>query len=141
MNQEIIDTLKSYEMVQAFDELKLASKEWFDHKFKGFGWADSEIRVTIYVYQGYNLVIFQDLGRGTSVTNASEQLATEVGRLKSLDPLKTVWLECYPYYGGDYDVDQITYLYDPSEDRYTNPEWKPCKNKIVIDFLRRTLTL
>lgn len=117
-------------------------REIFDHTFHWYGRKEqSTVRINIYTHNGYTLVIFQDLGKGTSVTNASEQLATEIGKLKNLDPEKTIWLECYPYYGGDYDIDRIFYSYDPFIKKYSDPTWGPVKNDNIVQFLRNNLTL
>lgn len=134
--KEIINTLQSYQAIQEIGMAKV-----FDHNFNGFGRPgnSSTCRIHIFEHNEYKLVVFQDLGKGTSVTNASEQLATEIGRLENLDPEKTIWLECYPYYGGDYDIDQIKYTYSLVDAEYSDPEWKPLKNKVIVDFLRRTI--
>lgn len=118
--------------------------EVFEHNFKGYGSHPSTVRVHIFSKEDLKIVVFEDLGKGTSVTNASEQLATEVARLKKInpDPNKTVWLECYPYYGGNWDFDQITYKFTlalglvKNEYIFSEPNWKPMRNEIVIKWLK-----
>ncbi|HPI82750.1 MAG TPA: hypothetical protein PK122_05985 [Candidatus Paceibacterota bacterium] len=64
---------------------------------------------------------FENTGEGTSVTNASEDLATEIVAKEGLDPAKCRFFEFYPEYEGD--VDEITYIWDSGKAR--NPQWKP----------------
>lgn len=115
--------------------------EIFDHSFQWQGKRGhtSTVRVTIFRHRGANLVILQDLGKGTSVTNACEQIATEVGALKSLDPWKTVWIECYPGNTQDviWSIDRI--FMDYHRGAYVSPTWGPVRDKRVIDFLRANL--
>ena len=117
--------------------------ESFTHHFKGWGIHDSDCRVHIFSLDGYFLVLFEDLGNnhGTSVTNASEQLATEIARLKDLDNEKTTWLECYPHYpeGIRYDLDCINYHYDPVSKKYSQPNWIPIENEIAVNFIKKFL--
>lgn len=119
--------------------------ETFEHTFKWQGRVSlSTIRVHLFTREELTIVVFEDLGKGTSVTNASEQLATEVARLKKInpDPSKTVWLECYPYYGGDWDIDQITYSFcDTNMSEFSEPNWKPMKNELVIKYLKNKIKL
>ncbi len=79
--------------------------EEFYHEFKGYGIHDSRIKV--HIYEG--LVVLQDLSEGTSVTNAAEQLATEIRELKNLDP-NTRWIAVYPYYDNDCDEFDFEYI-------------------------------
>lgn len=51
----------------------------FTHRFKGFGIHDSECLVEMWnLPNGKILVVLNDTGKGTSVTNASEQIITEL---------------------------------------------------------------
>lgn len=50
----------------------------FEHSYIGFGTHPSKCNVKVWVFGMYLFVLFTDLGKGTSVTNASEQLVTEV---------------------------------------------------------------
>jgi len=136
---EIITTLESLQAIQEMGE-----PETFEHGFRavnfGFSKNLSTIRVHIFKHGEQRLVVFEDLAKGTSVTNASEQLATEVSRLKKLDPEKTVFVECYPYYRGEYPIDRVKYEYDPGSRTYRSPAWEPIKNKIIVEFLRKHLS-
>lgn len=53
----------------------------FNHDFKGFGTHRSTCNVKIWVCGEKAFVLFTDLGRGTSVTNAAEQLVEEITAL------------------------------------------------------------
>ena len=48
------------------------------HEFLGFGRCKSECKVEIWMDNKHAFVLLTDLGVGTSVTNASEQIITEV---------------------------------------------------------------
>lgn len=58
----------------------------FDYEFKGFGRVPSKCDVKIYSDQMGRYICFEDLGIGTSVTNASEQLASEIINEMDFDP-------------------------------------------------------
>ena len=67
----------------------------FIHTFKGFGNCKSQCQVDIIEENGVKIVIFTDIGVGTSVTNASEQIATEIVNRLQLDPEATLFAERY----------------------------------------------
>ena len=118
------------------------TQEIFDHNFLGFGTHPSICRVNIFFYDPYYIVVFQDLGldTGTSITNASGQLATEIARLKNLPNDKTVWMECYTDQNR-FDVDAIFYNYDPKLNKYSVPKWQRSQNEILIKYLRDYLKI
>jgi hypothetical protein len=79
------------------------------------------------------VVILSELrdNRGRSVTNAAEEIATQVRRKFGLDPDQTRWIERYPERQrfrrnrdrSEPDVyDEILYVWD--EYRATEPEWR-----------------
>jgi len=129
--------------------------EYFEHNFEldgikhesfvhSFQWMhqprapESRCQVDIFELPDNILVLLTDLGVGTSVTNASEQIATEVRRLKNLDPHTTIWAECYAEDFGDrpvltekYPFDQIFYKYYPETDEYKHPDWRPIHPKAL----------
>jgi hypothetical protein len=117
--------------------------EDFVHYFKGYGGCQSVCRVHIFCTPDCNVVVFEDMGRatGTSITNASEQLANEILRLKHLNPAQTSWLECYPKYEKNFRFDLITYTYDPVTNLYSKPKWSHCPNEAATDRLRKYITL
>lgn len=134
--QVIKNTLDSHKFIQE------AEIEIFDHHFKGFGIHPSTVRVNLFKKGDLTIVVLQDLAKGTSVTNAAEQIAKEVQKLKNInvDPMKTVWLECYPYYGGDYDIDQILFnFYNGSPVGVET--WLPMRNEIVVNYLKKHIKL
>ena len=94
--------------------------ETIRHKFKGFGTHDSEVLVHIKEQGSCTLICFEDINNGTSVTNASEQLATEIVALKELDPVNCRFFEYYGYNGEEADV--ITYDWNGKE--ASNPDWR-----------------
>lgn len=78
------------------------------YKFQGFGSDMSECEVIIYkTPSSRHIVILKDIGIGTSVTNAAEQIATEVYNLflkgKGIALADIVWLEHYEG-KSDYDI-------------------------------------
>ncbi len=104
--------------------------ETFNHKYKGYGIHDSECIAHIYESNKVKFVLLQDIQSGTSVTNAAEQVATEVRKKKILDANTTRWFEIYPYY-HPHTFDEIKFDYDTMEDKYSNPRWEPCKENSV----------
>lgn len=67
------------------------------YKFKGFGIHNSECDVKIWFEKEKAIVLFTDIGKGTSVTNASEQLVTEIynGYLTKFDKNNVMFMETY----------------------------------------------
>jgi len=80
----------------------------FVHVFKGFGRVPSSCLVKIFSDDGETMICFIDLNDGTSVTNASEQLASEIVNEYHLDPYECKFFETYQQY--DYETfDEIEY--------------------------------
>jgi hypothetical protein len=107
----------------------------FIHIFKGFGRVLSQCLVKIYSDDGETYVCFIDLGEGTSVTNASEQLATEVVNEYHLLPEDCRFFETYSQF--DYDgFDEIEYKWEyiNGEPVAKNPDWKPCNEEQIKDL-------
>lgn len=96
------------------------------HEYKGHGVFFSRCKVHIKEEDGITFVGFEDMGEGTSVTNASEQLATEIVEKEGLDFKNTRFFEWYPYYDGE--VSEVIYLWglDKQTDKLkaVKPEWK-----------------
>lgn len=129
--------------------------EYFEHRFDTsgmqhesfvhtFNWLgrrfESKCQVDIFKYDGKTLVLLTDLGQGTSVTNASEQIATEVMRLKKLHPIETMWAEVYAEdlqngvpkeWAKKHPFDQINYKYDSVTHQYYSPDWQPIHPKAL----------
>ncbi|HPI82647.1 MAG TPA: hypothetical protein PK122_05465 [Candidatus Paceibacterota bacterium] len=91
------------------------------HEFRKWG-PVSRCIVHIREAGGFTLIGFENTGEGTSVTNASEDLATEIVAKEGLDPKKCRFFEFYPEYDGD--VDEIIYTWDSGKAR--NPQWSRC---------------
>ena len=80
------------------------------HNYKGFGIHPSKCRVHIFHDEGEIWIGFENLGMGTSVTNASEQLATEIVAREGYNPEICRFFEWYPEYEGE--VSEVTYQWD-----------------------------
>ena len=80
----------------------------FRHKFKGFKIHPSACNVYIHSNDDNHYILFEDIDEGTSVTNASEQLATEIISLLKLDPDDCHFFETYSQY-EDSTIDGISY--------------------------------
>lgn len=83
MKEEIINSF--------FNDLRINKRKpdfEFVHEYKGFGIHNSECKVEIWTQimsdRKNAVILFTDLGKGTSVTNASEQIVTEI------------WQKCLP---------------------------------------------
>lgn len=99
----------------------------FYHKFKGFGMNPSKINVRIFSDDGENFVLFIDINEGTSVTNASEQLATEIVEKMNFNPQDCRFFETYSQYNYE-DIDEIEYTWKGLIAE--NPQWKPSDPEI-----------
>ena len=108
----------------------------FIHEYKGYGRVPSKCRVKIFSDDGENFICFEDIGEGTSVTNASEQLATEIVDKFGLLPLSCRFFETYSQY--DYDsFDEITYQWSATHGKWEakRPDWIPASEEIRISFI------
>jgi len=95
----------------------------FDHEFMGFGRVPSKCSVKIYKNDGETLICFKDLGIGTSVTNASEQLAKEIVDMFDLNPTNCRFFETY----NNEEIDEViyTWYYNRGKWEAKDPDWKP----------------
>ena len=92
------------------------------HSFKGFGRINSSCLIRIFSDDGETFICFIDIGNGTSVTNASEQLATEIIEKLRLFPGDCRFFETYRIY--DYEsIDEIEYTWEGKI--ASSPMWKP----------------
>ena len=101
----------------------------YEHKFKYQAWP-SACKVYIKEMDFVTWICFESTQSGTSVTNASEQLATEIVAKENLDPNQCRFFECYPEYEGT--VDEITYSWE--EGKASRPNWKTFTNKEANPF-------
>jgi hypothetical protein len=105
----------------------------FTHFYKGFGIHSSFCQVSI-KRGNPNLILFTDLNHGTSVTNASEQLASDIIKLYELNPQECRFFETYSQY-DDSTVDEIIYDWDGLKPK--NPSWKPCDDKKILKIFKK----
>jgi len=90
------------------------------HTYKGFGVHPSKCRVYIKDVGTTTWIGFEDIGEGTSVTNASEELASEIVQYEMLNPANCKFFEWYSQYDGR--VDEVQYRWNgPEADQ---PTWK-----------------
>lgn len=122
--------------------------EEFIHIFKGFGRVPSQCLVKIYSDDGETYVCFIDLGVGTSVTNASEQIASEIVNEYHLDPTDCRFFETYQQF--DYDTfDEIKYEWNRGTRFNDNgmsptmvwdaklPDWKQCDEEEIKELFTK----
>jgi hypothetical protein len=124
----------------------MITKQEFDFDFLGFGWVRSRCKVHVISEDDIHLILFENLGIGTSVTNASEQLASQIINISRYEPEKCRFFETYKE--NDYDsFDEITYTWNHKrtfrEQDWTsewiyeadNPQWSPAL-KMKEKFLK-----
>lgn len=99
----------------------------FIHSFKGFGRVLSSINVRIFSDDGENFILFEDINDGTSVTNASEQLASEIVGKEGFNPPDCRFFETYSQYGYE-SIDEIEYVWNGKS--ASHPNWKPSEPEI-----------
>ena len=98
----------------------------FRHEYSGYFNCESACLVHIEDSDPNNVLIcFEDLGIGTSVTNMSEELATEIIKLMNLDHNKCSFFEYYGKDGNKFDT--ITYTW--KDNVASGPKWKPGTGK------------
>jgi len=109
----------------------------FFHEFKGFGRIPSRILVKIYSDDGENIILFEDLDEGTSVTNSSETLASEITNKMGFNPGDCTFFETYSQYHYD-SFDEIKYTWAKKPDgkwEAKSPRWKPAGEGIRRLFM------
>jgi len=85
----------------------------FGHHFKGYGIHDSWVNIKMWAH-GQQAIILITNGEGTSVTNAAEQILTEVYnksiKYQNFHHLNCVWIETYnPQKGIDFIIPKWAY--------------------------------
>jgi len=98
----------------------------FRHEFLGFKTHQSACNVYVETYNDINHILFEDISDGTSVTNMSEQLATEIINKLNLNPENCKF---YEKYSNEDDIDEITYVWNNKIAK--NPFWKRCLDKNI----------
>lgn len=118
----------------------MATAKRFIHSFKGFFAFPSSCRVKIFSDDGENFILFEDIDDGTSVTNASEQLASEIVEREGFNPESCRFFETYSQYKYE-TIDEIEYTWHKgrntwddadSEEKWIakSPHWKPSEPEI-----------
>jgi hypothetical protein len=90
------------------------------YEYLGYTRVLSKCRVYIRSTPSSTWIGFENLGFGTSVTNASELLASEIIKKEHLDPRSCRFFEFYPEYEGN--VDEVFYHWDGLE--ASQASWK-----------------
>jgi len=90
------------------------------HEFRTWG-PVSRCRIHIKEVKNQTWIAFENLGDGTSVTNASEQLAKEIISKEGLDPENCRFFEWYSEYDGD--LAEITYNWSADKEA-RHPDWR-----------------
>ena len=108
----------------------------FIYNFRGFGNCESKCRVYVTEIHGITHICFEELedNPGTSVTNVSEQLATEILKYLNLPAGKCKFFESYPEtsYRRDRSFEEILYTWN--NNTASSPSWLPSKDKQIFEF-------
>lgn len=103
----------------------------FRFDYKGYGNFPSWCMIH-YTFHSIKYIIVFENGEGTSVTNMSEQLATDIVKKLGLKHEECLFFEKYPE--NDY-IDQIFYTW--KNNIASNPKWKRVEGvKIINDLLK-----
>lgn len=104
----------------------------FQHEFKGFGRVPSTCFVKLISEDMGHSIYFEDLNHGTSVTNASEQLASEIVDMLNLDPEDCRFFETY----DRQQFDEITYIWEHKRNKWIakEPTWSPADHYYIQLF-------
>jgi hypothetical protein len=107
------------------------------HDFLGFGRVPSSCIIHVIETDKARLIMFQNTGIGTSVTNASEQLASEIINELKANPNLCRFFETYPE--NDMSIDEITYEWYLHRDtgiyEAMYPNWHPSVEEHIIKLL------
>lgn len=106
--------------------------ETFVHEIRGFGIHPSRCKVYVQLVGGITYFCFEDIGIGTSVTNASEQLATEMVEKYGVSPIYARFFETYSYPREKRTLDEIEYVWIGN--KAGNPRWKPSNATEIFSF-------
>ena len=110
----------------------------FIHDYKGYGAHPSQCLVKIFTDDGETFICFINIS-GTSVTNASEQLAQEIVNKFNLSPKDCRFFETYQEFNYD-SFDEIEFSWDLNQILWEahNPRWKPVND--FDDGLKKLFT-
>ena len=115
--------------------------ETFIHEYKGFGGCESRCKVYMVSDSPLTHFCFEELddNYGTSVTNMSEYLATQMIQIFNLKPYECFFYETYPHSGKDRSFDEIDYLWafdgkNHPEWIASHPHWKPSDKREIFEL-------
>lgn len=110
--------------------------ETFTYDFIGFGGCESKCKVYITIMHDIAFICFEELedNNGTSVTNMSEYLATQIVEKHNFKPGMCKFFESYPEnrHRKDRSFDEILYTWNGTV--ASSPHWLPAKNKEIFGF-------
>ncbi len=108
--------------------------EFFIHDYRGYNHFPSKCEVKIISDDGEHLICFTDLGMGTSVTTASEQLATEIVKNHNFNPNDCRFFEAYDH--GTFDEIEYEWGFNFQQGNWvaTNPKWLEGDEKLKDVF-------
>ena len=108
----------------------------FTHDFMGYGRVPSTCMVRMFTDDGDSFFCFIDINQGTSVTNASEDLAMQMVNKFILRPEDCKFFETYSQYNYE-SFDEIEYSWTPVGTTWKaeSPKWKPADPKYKELFL------
>lgn len=113
--------------------------EQFIFSYEGFGRCKSKCAVMVWIKPDLVinrccvLMIELDDNPGTSITNASEIVATKLRRIKNL-PIATTFFEMYEY--RPQSVDMVKYRYHANIDEFTSAIWIPFDTVKFKEYLK-----
>jgi len=114
----------------------------FEHEFLGFGIHPSKCIVEIRDSDSQSFITFLDINEGTSVTNASEQLANEVRHLAKHSKIR--YFERYIREKGKGKLkDPNTYdeiLYEETNGKLHAPTWKFLTEEAYQETINNKIT-
>jgi hypothetical protein len=114
-----------------------------------FGFEDAlrregRIRLRIYELPQKTVVIVTDLDKGPSVTNAAEEIATQVVSSFGIDPERHLWFEHYPREdirsgksSGGEEYDLVTFTWDG--EKFTDPRWSYSTQQQIEELIGERL--
>lgn len=77
---------------------------------------------------------------GMSVTNAFEDIATQLVRIHHLDPFRIIWVENYPrerQREASFDLVTLTWKMKPDGWKALSPNWHRASEELVMELLGR----
>lgn len=105
----------------------------FRHSFNWLGRLHESIcDVLLYSDDGENFICFREIGIGTSVTNASEQIAQEIVEKFNFNPTDCRFFETY----DDESYDEIEYTWINIRNKWEarQPDWRRAGPEITELF-------